>query len=547
MKPKLSDLTLRERIGQTACARPAWATGKSMQWFKENPYGSTQCHGSFNLGMETIIDTTGKIRPGADQSKAFAQWTKEMDSNLKVPLLYAVDAEKGSGYTGCSETTCATGIGATHDVKCAEKIGECIAKELQDCGINWIFGPVYDNPSPFLAVELTRNFSDDPDLITKMGNAQSRGIQKAGSVATAKHFPGTDKEEYRDAHFCASVINQDYDEWWEKQGRIFQKAIDDGVYSIMIGHTAFPAVDDTEVTGGYIPATLSYKIIMELLKGKMGFKGVVVTDGIGMKNLTAIAPMQELYIMLLEAGNDIVLVSSFYDDYIDVVEKAVHEGRLSEERINDACQRVLDLKEKLGMFDEGYINPGSGLTDDILSETEKVNFEIAQKSITVVRDDNKIIPLNSKKTKKVKIVFSGHSDSVFEKMDILKDEFEKRGAQVSIQRRVDSAEDMVKIANEYDFILYVAHIAGHAPFGAGALVQEEAQGMMFVMTAGKEKSMAVSVSSPYIYYDYFTNAPSYINAYWNNRETLETLVSGLYGEVKFDGKSPVDLIPIRHR
>ena len=128
--------------------------------------------------------------------------------------------------------------------------------------------------------------SNDFEINRVLLPAFIQGVQDAGVAACAKHFPGDDPYEYRDSHFCNSAYNQSFEYWEATQKREFQTCIDAGVASVMIGHKCFKAVDDTRVNGALLPSTLSYKVVTELLKDKMGFKGVVITDDISMKALS---------------------------------------------------------------------------------------------------------------------------------------------------------------------------------------------------------------------------------------------------------------------
>lgn len=550
MKPKLSDLTLRERIAQTGLTRPTMIEGDD--YFAKNGYG-----GMWNAVFEynrikQKISSEAKTENVSDDmkvdtsnlapSKKFVAKMTNITKSMKIPVLIATDAEKGKAFYGMSETTSCMGLGATDDVELVEELASCIAKECKSIGIRWIWGPILDNPSPFLSSSMVRNFSDDVEKIKAMGKAMMRGFQKNGLAATAKHFPGTDKHEYRDAHYCATVLRQSYDEWWKEQGCIFQELIDSGVDTVMVGHSAFPAIDDTKVQGGYLPATLSYKIITELLKEKMGFKGLVITDAVGMKGVTSVYPKEKLCVELLKAGNDMILGFET-PDYIDIIEKAVLSGELSEERVNDACQKVLDLKEKLGLFDENY-ELGEGLTSELIENTKKTSYKVAEKGITLICNENKMIPLDKNKIKKVLICYLGYAQNVHDRLySCMKPAFEARGASVDIIKNM--TRETIKTTKDYDLVLYVGHLASHAPFGVAAFYADEALSFSYIMTEEKDKAIGVSLSSPYIYYDYFTNAPTFVNAYWNNEETIETVVKGLYGECEFGGKSPVDLVPIR--
>lgn len=377
-----------------------------------------------------------------------------------------------------------------------------------------------------------------------MGCAQIKGVQSQGVTATAKHFPGTGTVEYRDAHITQTINYTPYKDWEKTQGRIFQAAIDTGIYSVMVGHTSFPTIDDTKINGNFIPATLSYKIVTELLKGKIGFKGVVVTDGLAMAGITTIYPLDKLYVELLKAGNDILLGPTI-PGYIDIIERAAITGELSEDRINDACSRVIDMKEKLGLFsmEVGLENEFYKINDEILSKTKEMNIKRAENAITLICNKNKKLPLKENEVRNVVIICSSHVDFIFEELQTMKNELLRRGSNVSMQRRLKSFDELKKLVDENDLIIYAAFLAPFMPKGGSCFFGEEYDTFQYAFTYGKEKSIGVSLGSPYIYYDYFINADICVNAYWYDEEIQKAFVKAIYGEIPFKGVSSFKLVP----
>ncbi len=542
MKPTLESMTLREKIGQTGVVRSDFVF-KDKDYLKKNPFGGIWTRHAHRY--ETAVNNAeNKYADGLDYrfTKECDDWIKELNADLKIPLLSAIDAETGANEAipGCSMTPSAATLGGTQSEELTFKMGKQIATEALAGGANWIWGPVADNACMFAGVSLNRTYSNDMELSQRLIKAQIEGIQAAGVAATVKHFPGVDKREYRDPHFTQATIAYTVEEWEEYQKDIFQAAIDAGVYSVMTGHMSFPAMDDTMVQGNYLPTTLSYKMITELLKGEMHFDGVVVTDGIGMGALTQIYSGPQLYIELLKAGND-MLLGPTTADYIDVVEQAVLNGELPEERINDACQRVLDMKEKLGLFDDDYVS-GGGVTPEMLEETRRVNQEVARKGMSLVCDKNGQLPLNKDKIKKVKIIYNGYSDNAFENLKYMKAAFEARGAECDVQRRV--FKEIKQIAEEYDLIVYTCYIGMHSPYGSPYFVSGEIGSFQYILSVGKEKSIGISLGSPFTYFDYYSATPTYVNTYGYCRELCEEVVAGLYGEFEFNTFLPYPIRPV---
>ncbi len=541
-KCKLNGLTLREKIGQTVIARQNVIIQRNdlLDYIQRNPYGGiyTMTVSNKKLDAENLADEkSGYVSCSYDYRK----WYKKLNNNLKIPLLAGVDAETGSKakFNDLSATCNATEIGATNMPELAFEHGACVARELKSAGINWWWSPVVDLASRFNAVNIGRSFSDDIELSIKMACAQIKGIQSQGVAATVKHFPGPGTREYRDSHVTQTVNVTPFDEWENAQGKIFKAAVDAGVYSVMAGHAAFPAVDNTKINGNYIPATLSYEIITGLLKGKMGFNGVVVTDSLAMNSICTVYPHEKLYIELLKAGNDVILGPTKLD-YIDAVERAVLAGELPEERINDACIRILNLKEKLGLF-FGEDSKEYEVNDEIICKTGEMNRKVAENSVTLICDKNSRLPFKSSKVKNVAIICSTHDETVFDELQVMKGEFKKRNANVILQRRLKSKDECEKLALENDLIIYAAFLAPHRPMGASSFYGEEFMTFNHALAYGKEKSIGISFGSLYIYYDFLANADIFINAYWYNRETQKAVVAAIYGEIPFRGISPFKL------
>ena len=354
-KPLLSELTLREKIGQTVAMSPSVMADVTDidEYFKANPYGGMWTTGHIKMDFVNLAGEAVSEDTDFRNDVKIRQFCEHVSTLLKAPFLSSMDAERGcrSTFPYFSDTPSNNGIAATGDPQAAYDIAKCIAHELKLAGSRWDCGPVWDNASPLRAVSLTRSFSSDLELAKKMITAYVQGVQSEGVASTLKHFPGADKDEYRDTHFTEAILTQNLDEWWERQGCLFKAGIDAGVYSIMIDHGAFPACDDTKLEGRYIPSTLSRNVITGLLKEKLGFKGVVITDAVGMGAMTAtFRSPEDYYAALYNAGNDVILGPG-HKNYLDLVENAVKSGKIPESRIDDACQRVLDMKEKLGLFD----------------------------------------------------------------------------------------------------------------------------------------------------------------------------------------------------
>ncbi len=557
-KPLLSEMTLREKIGQCILAyhyhinRKYEVDPRILRTQEERKaicereqYGVLWVQtGHGNRGVD-VAEGIVERKDNRDSSDEFREYILNMDSWLKMHALVAGDMESGSPGTefyDLTSTCTPPTLGATDSEELAYELGVCIGKELRCAGVNWRWAPVVDMPNRFGISSLRVFAPDDADQLIRLANAHIRGVQSQGVASTAKHFPGHDRYEYRDAHFTSASIESTMEEWWAEQGKVFQGVIDGGVYSVMIGHSSFPAADDTMVGDRYIPATISKKIITDLLKGKMGFDGVVITDGIVMGGLYNLMPYEELIVELFNAGNDVIL--GVQPGTGELVEQAVQDGRIAESRIDDACQRVLDMKEKLGMFEDNYTELGY-TAKDVTPKTRELNLEIARKGITLVRDRKQQLPLDKEKIKNVTIICSTHDDVFYEELKHMKESLEKRGANVKMQRRLKNNEELEAISAQSDLILYVGYVGCHKPKGGAGLFGEECKTFLHAFTSGKEKSIGVSMGYPYLHYDYMEGVDTFINAYDMSAEMMEVFVEAIFGEIPLVGKSPVNLIPRR--
>ena len=567
-KPLLSEMTLREKIGQMMAPNqwdvfgrrgPGRAfTAEEMAQvyarYEEGQFGTLRGEhtGVFYAdpkyyipvdreenAVEGNLFTLGRAKvPPA----LYKEFMRGLGSYSKIPPLVAGDYTVGGAtvFEGMSTVVNANAIGAADSEELTYKLGAAVARELRCAGVNWRWSPVVDLGNRNSTSSMRTFAIDDVERTIRLSKAYIRGMQDEGVAATVKHFPSEGRIEARDPHFTSPCCDDSLEVWWSEQGKLYQELFDDGVYSVMIGHQSFPAVDDTMIGGRYIPSTISKKVVTDLLKGEMGFKGVVVTDGITMAGLYSLMPYEELIVALVNAGNDIILGSKLPS--CDLIEQAVLDGRISEDRINDACQRVLDMKEKLGMFRDDYGTLPYTL-EDLVPETRRISKQIAVKSMTLVRDRQELLPLKAENIKTAAIIVSTHAEWFMSSINGLKETLEKRGIRVHVQRRLKNSPELKALSDSCDLIIYAAYVGMHAPAGALRLFGDECQTFYHAFNHGKEKSIGVSFGYPYIHYDTMENAPTFINAYSPTRDAMEAFVQAIFGQIPCAGKSPVLLLP----
>ena len=545
-RPTLSELTLTEKIGQLLMPNQYTVLQKcevdeTMARSKEEiadfmskyQYGSLWGTGNMMLKNANLAEVNiGFKTPAAE----YKEWLGELQKNVRIPMLIGVDCENGTGriFSDGTDTCAAIAIGAADDEELTFELAAAVAREIKASGANWRWTPILDQGNRFCSG--IRVFSDNLDRITRLARATIKGTQSEKVASTIKHFPGHDIYEFRDSHIVGTSINISFDEWWNTQAKAFQAMIDEGVDSVMIGHIAFPAVDDTMRNGKYIPATLSKKIVTDLLREKMGFNGVIITDGITMGALTSYCDYEDMLIGLINAGNDILLGVNPYD--YEIVEKAVLDGRIPMSRIDESAERVLALKEKIGLFDEQKEEIDMAKQAPITAAIDK---RMAEKSITLVYDKINMLPLKKENIKNVTIVCSSHYAGTMAELEVMKAEFEARGAKASIIGNIHDKEVVKKLAEENDLIVYAAYVAPHRPMGMPSLYGDVMETYFNAFTFGKEKSIGVSMGYPYLCHDAMAGANTFLNIYSTNPEAQKAFVKAIYGEIEPTTNSPVDL------
>ena len=532
-KPQLSELTLREKIGQTVMiqAPHLMLMDDPAEFLAKNPFGNVW-H-TCNSSMAATNLTDAPIDKPED-SEFYRNWAKEYAKMLKIPPLLGLDSPSGVA-TDLYPLVAEALVGATDDDQIAYELGKFRALEAKCVGANWIWSPNIDIASRF-SVTLMRTCSDEVEKLSRLSAQIVKGMQDHKVAASIKHFPGKDQTEYRDPHFAPAYNHSTLEEWREVQGKAFKNLVDAGAWSVMMGHHGFPASDDRKIGNTYWPSTLSYNTITGLLKGELGFDGVVITDAIDMAALKVAYPdPKEQFIALLNAGNDIVH-NVRHLTYIDLVEEAVNEGRISMERIDDACRRVLDLKEKIGLFDDDLEE--MAMTPQLQAEISDFNNKASEKAITLECDVDNQLPLDPSKIKNVAIVLSTHNESIFTAIDAMKAAFEERGMNVTKIRHIKSDDEMEKIAKENDLIIYASYIMPHQPMGGASFFGEECATFFYAVTEGIEKSIGVSLGSVYTYYDFYQNMKMFVHAYSPSPESQRAFVDAIFGDIPFEGTMP---------
>jgi|FLOH01.1.fsa_nt_gi beta-N-acetylhexosaminidase len=331
--------------------------------------------------------------------------TNYWNSLSKVPLFIAIDAEWGLGMrlNNTISYPLQMTLGALADNILIYRMGQQIGMQCKRLGIHINFAPVVDvNSNPKNPVIGMRSFGQNPKLVAKKGNMYMLGMQSKGLIACAKHFPGHGNT-YKDSHTDLPEVTSNYSTLIANDLYPFQYLIDNGVNSVMIAHLSLPALEKR----ANLPSTFSHGIVTGLLKERMGFEGLVVTDGLDMKGVTKYYDVGMVALKALEAGNDILLIPDDVPASIQNIKNAVLAGKVTEEHLAYSCKKILKFKYLSGAWKNRIIDT-SGLIRDLnnpkfISTAEKL-FE---ESVTIVKNEDDIIPLNRHNIQKKALLVIG--------------------------------------------------------------------------------------------------------------------------------------------
>ncbi|MBR1561451.1 MAG: hypothetical protein IJ646_14550 [Clostridia bacterium] len=344
-----------------------------------------------------------------------------------IPMLVAADQEGGTvarlgfGTTGPGNMA----LAATGDAENARAMASIYGEELSLLGINTDFAPVMDvNSNPNNPVIGVRSFSDDPQMVYGFGSAYVEGLHSTGTIATLKHFPSHGNTD-TDSHTGLPLIDRSYEELKALDLIPFQSAIDVTADMVMTAHIQFPQIETqtyTSVSTGeeiYLPATMSRTILTDILRGDMGFEGVIVTDALDMAAIHDNFTDEDVIRLTIDAGADMLLLPIITDtdlfqrnmDMVDTAVRLVREGEIDEARIDASVRRILTLKQKYGLLDETDFTVTDEQVQAAVSgcgsaEHRQAAFDISQKALTLVKNDNQAFPVQMQAGETALILFA---------------------------------------------------------------------------------------------------------------------------------------------
>ena len=471
----------------------------------------------------------------------------------KLPLLITADFEGGPGYTmfGATRLPLAMSIGATGDPQLAYEAGKMTAVEGRALGVGVNFYPVADvqnNPSnPIINI---RSFGEDPARVSTFVRAYIRGAQENGQIATAKHFPGHG-DVSSDSHLQLPVLDLDRARLESVEFPPFKAAIDQGVGAVMTAHIWLKTLEPEKA----VPATLSKNVLTNVLRDEMHFQGLLFTDAMNMAGVAANFSAEDATVRAVNAGADVILKPIDVAVTFNAIKSAVQSGRISESRIDESVRRILRAKAQLGLPDRRIVDVAR-LMDTIATKPHlDLAQEIADRSVTLVRDDRHVLPLHaSRDLRVVQINVLDNREGWREGPvgRVVTAELPKRfpravTVQLDDQSTPSEFDDVRRLADVADVIVVNGYIRVAAYKGSIALTPNELA-LLRELSAAKKPLIFTIYGSPYVLTQ-IPELPSYIVTYDTTPVAELAAVRAIVGEIPFAGHLPISLpglYPIGH-
>ncbi len=502
-----------------------------------------------------------------------------------LPPFLGADQE-GGNVTRLGQGTCLPGnmaIGATGKTEYAYEAGAVTGRELRAVGLNINFSPVSDvNDNPENPIINLRSFGSDPDMVSKMAVSMSRGIQSAGVVAVGKHFPGHGNTS-SDSHTSLPLVEKDLDELRETELLPFQALIDADIGMLMCAHIQFPALDKTtfrSVSDGQeivVPATFSSVILKDLLRGRMGYDGVIITDAMDMDAIAKHIAPPDAVVRALAAGADMICMpaklrspsdAAKIEDILLAVTDALRQGVLTQAGIDQSVERVVRLKIEFGLLDSVYDARNDQAAVQSALKTvgapahRAVEREIAQAAITLVRDEHSVIPFQPGGGEKVLVMtpYTNEMASTLYAINQLKADGgipEDVVLQTYCYRGLNSVQDDLGTAlMQADYIILYTEMSGTASLQAGHWLTDFPKAVwQKIQAAGKQdRFVLASIGAPFDIVNY-ADCPAVLLSYgcvgMSDADAETGIITGKYGPnipallcAVFGSFSPTGTIPV---
>ena len=497
---------------------------------------------------------------GGTLSEVYDQ-NKYYQDNSKIPILIAANCEAGGNGAVKEGTLVATPAAcAASSPEVAHKMGQVAGKEAKAIGCNWSFAPVSDVLSNWRnTIVNTRAFGDDPDTIIACATAYMKGMHESGIACCTKHFPGDGSEE-RDQHLLMGCNDTSVEQWDATYGKVYKALFDAGLESVMVGHICLPAYSKLLRPGmkdeDIKPATIAPELLQDLLRDKLGFNGLVMTDASHMAGLSTMATRREQVVGAIASGCDLFLYFNVPDEDFGYMMDGYKSGAITEERLSDALHRILGLKAKVGL-NHLVFPPKEGLSIVGCPEHHEVAAWCANEAVTLVKDTQKALPIDVTKKHRCKLYFIESApvsllDGTDKTKQIVVEELERAGFEVTChtdyyemecekqdvanRRRIMQTESVEEFKKKYDVVFMFINMKGYAQENNVRVKWSASHSNELPWFVREVPTIGVSLN----YTNHLIDVPmlkTFINAYAPTREYIRAAIEKIVGKSQFKGKA----------
>ncbi|MGO4960413.1 glycoside hydrolase family 3 protein [Jeotgalibaca porci] len=474
----------------------------------------------------------------------------ELQSASKIPLLVAANCDSGGDGATNDGTYIASGAQseASGDTSVAYNAGYVSGREATALGVNTNFDPCVDILMNWRnTIVNTRAYGTNADSVIKYTNAYLEGLTQSEIIQCIKHWPGDGTEE-RDQHLVLGVNELSVDEWEDSFGRVYRNHIENGVEMIMAGHIALPeyqkALNPSLKDEDIMPATLAPELIQDLLKTKLDFNGMVITDAAHMLGMTSAMRREDYVPLSIAAGCDMFLFFNDIEEDTMFMMNGYKNGVITEERMTDALRRILGLKAKLNL----HLKQAEGTLLKDASELEVIGCEehlemradAADKGITLVKDTQNNLPISPETHRRIRLYYLEGEKAMNvatedNALEFFVEELERRGYEVTINdghTRVKGKT--LEYRENVDFALTISNVAGYGAENNYRIKWKTAMSNEVPWYVWEVPTVFVSLNFTTHLHD-ATMVKTFVNAYHNNEETIRQVIDKLEGKSEFKG------------
>lgn len=528
------NMTLDEKIGQLFCP---------IGYSSEPEY----------LESVMLAHHIGGIMYRCGEAEEMQKTHRYLQEHSKIPLLIGANLEAGGNGIAVNGTFYGKQmqIAATGKEENAYRLGKISCKEGRAVGCNWAFAPVVDidynwrNP-----ITNVRTYGSNPQVVQKMAKEFLRGAKEEQVAVAIKHFPGDGMDEV-DQHLLTSVNSMSCEEWDSSYGKIYQSLIEEDALSVMAGHIAMPAYQkyyNSAFPEKLVPATLSKELLTDLLRGKLGFNGVISSDATPMVGFCSAMKREEAVPTAIAVGCDIFLFNKDLHEDFEFMKKGYKNGIITEQRLDDAITRILGMKAALKLHEKQstgmLVPPKEALEVVNCKEHEEMAQQCADEAVTLVKDTQQLLPINAQKQKRVLLEILGDFPSNEHVITYFKELLELQGFEVIIYEEENFETfrpDTKTFCDSYDLVIYLGNVenASNKTVNRINWYTFWGNGNNVPWFVEEKPVLFISLANPYHLVD-VPMIKTYINAYSNSDYILRSVVEKIVGKSEFKGENPVD-------